>query len=89
MDMIGMWGYSMINKINEDVAEMSDEKNAGELAIKITEVLMYNFELSKYAPDALIRVLVYFAKRHGWDVEKISQEALVGIKYYYENEAEK
>ena len=60
--------------------------NAGEMAIKITEVLMNNVELSKYAPDALIRVLVYFAKNNGWSLNKISKEVLDAIKYYYENE---
>jgi hypothetical protein len=65
---------------------LDNAKNAGEMAIKITEVLMNNVELSKYAPDALIRVLVYFAKNNGWSLDKISKESLYAIKYYYENE---
>lgn len=64
----------------------SDALNSGEMAIKIAEVLMNNVELSKYAPDALIRVLVYFAKNNGWSLEKLSKEASYAIQYYYENE---
>lgn len=60
--------------------------SSGELSIKISEVLMNNVDLSKYAPDALIRVLVYFAKKNGWSLDKISKEASYAIKYYYENE---
>jgi len=61
-------------------------RTSSELAIKIAEVLMNNVDLSKYAPDALIRVLVYFAKNHGWSLDKISKETLYAIKYYFENE---
>jgi hypothetical protein len=56
------------------------------MGMKDTEVLMNNVELSKYAPDALIRVLVYFSKKNEWSLDKISKEALFAIKYYYENE---
>lgn len=60
--------------------------DASEMATKIAEVIINNFELSKYAGDALIRNFVYFSKKSGWDLERISNEVLIGIKYYYENE---
>lgn len=65
---------------------LDSAKNSGELSIKICEVLMNNIELSKYAPDALIRVLVYFAKNNGWSLDRIHKESYSAIKYYYENE---
>lgn len=39
-----------------------------------------------FAPDALFRVFVYLAKKNDWSLERVQEEALKGVLYYYEND---
>lgn len=65
---------------------MKDAEKTVEMATRICEAIVYDPELSKYAPDALVRVLVYLVKGNGWSLDKIEREALIGIRHYYEND---
>jgi hypothetical protein len=67
----------------------NDAKKLGELAILIYEsIFNADDELTKYTPDALIRVYVSLAFENGWTLKKIHHQAIVGINYYYGNQEE-
>ncbi len=65
---------------------MNNDKssNSGTMANRIYEAI-YNSEpeIIKYTPDALVRVLVHLAYSNDWGIEKLENETLSAIKYYY------
>ena len=62
-------------------------KDSGDLSINIMNSICCSpEEIQQYAPDALMRVFVFLAKKLGWSLEDINENILKGAKYYYEND---
>lgn len=66
-----------------------DAKNTAELAGRLFDTIMNcNDEMKKFAPDAIMRVLVHIAFLSEWNIEQLEEETKKAIKYYYKHEKE-
>ena len=75
------------DKCGEHALECQCAHNTGDMSIRIMEALLNSPEEDvRHFPDAMMRVFTYLAKRQGWSLEKMQNEATFAIKYYYENE---